>query len=64
MRIVNNPVLEEHPDNLRFLRDVERWLGAPVEIARNSKYPLASAVDVWDRRGYMAGNAGAVALLS
>lgn len=26
--IVNNPIKEEHPDNLRFKRDVEKWLGA------------------------------------
>tara|TARA_R110000782_G_scaffold266777_1_gene361576 strand:+ start:209 stop:406 length:198 start_codon:yes stop_codon:yes gene_type:complete len=27
IRIMNNPIKEEHPDNQRFLRDVEEWLG-------------------------------------
>lgn len=54
IRAVNNPVAEEDPDNRRFLRDVERWVGIEVEDARNATYPLASAVDVWDRRHGMA----------
>ena len=28
VRVINNPVKEEHEDNQRFLRDVEKWLGA------------------------------------
>ena len=27
VRIVNNPIKEEHEDNLRFLKDVEKWIG-------------------------------------
>lgn len=27
VRIINNPIKEEHPDNQRFLKDVEKWLG-------------------------------------
>ena len=27
VRIINNPVAEEDPDNRRFLADVEQWLG-------------------------------------
>ena len=27
VRVVNNPVAEEHPDNKRFLKDIEKWLG-------------------------------------
>ena len=59
IRVVNNPVAEEHPDNLRFLRDVEAWLGVEIEFATNSDWPSASAVDVWSKRRYMAGIAGA-----
>jgi hypothetical protein len=59
IRILNNPVMEEDKDNLRFLRDVEAWLGLPVETIINSKYPSCSAVEVWERRGYMSGVAGA-----
>ncbi len=53
VRAVNNPVIEEDEDNLRFARDVARWVGIEIERATNRNYPLASAVDVWDRRGAM-----------
>jgi len=59
IRVVNNPVAEEDQDNRRFLRDVEKWLGVEIEIATNSKYPSCSAMEVWERRGYMSGVAGA-----
>lgn len=59
VRIVNNPVKEEHHDNLRFLKDVEAWLGVTVEFAINPNYPSCSAVDVWAKRAYMSGVAGA-----
>lgn len=29
---------DEHPDNLRFLADVERWIGQPVIRLSNPKY--------------------------
>lgn len=57
--IVNNPIIEEHPDNLRFLHDVEYWLGYPISFAINSKYPSCSTVDVWEKNKYMSGVAGA-----
>lgn len=59
VRIVNNPVKEEEEDNLRFLKDVEHWLGIEIESALNSKYPNASAVEVWDTRKFMSGPQGA-----
>jgi 3'-phosphoadenosine 5'-phosphosulfate sulfotransferase (PAPS reductase)/FAD synthetase len=59
VRVVYNPVMEEHPDNLRFLEAVEAWLGVPIEFATNPKYPNASAIEVWDQRAYMEGVAGA-----
>lgn len=59
VRVVNNPVAEEDSDNVRFLRDVEKWLGVEIEFALNDKYPSASCVDVWDRRQFMSGPAGA-----
>ena len=31
--VVNNPIKEEHPDNQRFLKDVEGWLDFPIEFA-------------------------------
>ena len=59
IRVVNNPIAEEHPDNKRFLKDVEDWIGIPIETAVNSKYPKASCVDVWNDRNYMSGVSGA-----
>lgn len=59
VRVINNPVAEEDPDNIRFLKDVEKWLGVPIEFAVNPKYPNCSAVEVWDKRKFMAGPLGA-----
>ena len=59
VRIVNNPIVEEDEDNRRFLKDVEQWLGVPIEQAVNHKYPNASCVEVWNDRRFMSGVAGA-----
>jgi len=59
IRVINNPVKEEDSDNLRFLKDVEKWLGIDIELATNPKFPSASCVEVWDARSYMSGVAGA-----
>jgi 3'-phosphoadenosine 5'-phosphosulfate sulfotransferase (PAPS reductase)/FAD synthetase len=58
IRVVNNPIKEEHEDNQRFLKDVEKWLGVTIEFAVNPKFPNASCVEVWDK-GYMSGVHGA-----
>jgi len=57
--IVNNPVDEEHPDNRRFLKDVEKWLNHPIIEATNTKLGHTSAFKVWEKSKYMAGNKGA-----
>jgi 3'-phosphoadenosine 5'-phosphosulfate sulfotransferase (PAPS reductase)/FAD synthetase len=54
VRAVNNPVAEEHHDNQRFADDVAAWVGIELEYAVNSKYPLSSVVDVFDRRKGMS----------
>ena len=59
VRIVYNPVKEEDNDNLRFLQDVERWIGHSVELAVNPAFPSGSAVEVFEKRKYMGGIAGA-----
>lgn len=59
IRVINNPVAEEHPDNMRFLKDVEKWLGVTIEFATNTKFPDCSAVGVWDKRKFMSGPDGA-----
>lgn len=59
IRVINNPVAEEHHDNMRFLKDVESWLNVKIEFAINPKYPTSSAFDVWENRKYMSGVRGA-----
>ena len=59
IRAINNPVAEEDEDNRRFLKDVEQWVGLTIETATNDRYPLASAVDVWERRKAMSLPVGA-----
>ena len=59
IRVVNNPIKEEHKDNQRFLKDIEKWLGIEIEYAINPKFPDHSCETVWRERSYMAGNLGA-----
>ena len=59
IKIVNNPIAEEHPDNRRFLRDVEEWLQVYIEECRSAKFPDQSCVEVWEKRKFMSGVAGA-----
>jgi hypothetical protein len=59
IRVLNNPVLEEDEDNRRFLFDVEQWLGVRIETVLNSKFPEASAEEVWTKRKGMAFPTGA-----
>lgn len=47
----------EHPDNRRFLADVENWIGKEVEIIKSEDYD--SIDDVFERTRYMSGIAGA-----
>lgn len=51
---VNNPVVEEEADNLRFQADVAEWLGKPLTTWRNPKFAHASAVQTWDQRKAMS----------
>jgi hypothetical protein len=47
----------EHPDNMRFLRDVEKWIGRPIKILGSKKYK--DIYDVFDRTGWLVGVGGA-----
>jgi hypothetical protein len=47
----------EHPDNDRFAADCERWIGHPITNLRSTEYK--DTWDVWERRKYIAGIAGA-----
>lgn len=57
--IVNNPIKEEHEDNQRFLKDVEKWIGLPIIEAKCKEFPSASIVDVFNKRKYISGVRGA-----
>jgi 3'-phosphoadenosine 5'-phosphosulfate sulfotransferase (PAPS reductase)/FAD synthetase len=59
IRAINNPVMEEHPDNRRFLKDVSKWVGIEIEEAKNPEWPNASAREVWEKRKFMSGKEGA-----
>lgn len=58
IRLLNNPIAEEHPDNRRFLRDCEEWLGLPIESVVNPAYPDCSIETVWADRKYVKGPQG------
>lgn len=47
----------EHPDNARFLVEVEAWLDVPIVKLRNEKF--SDIYDVFDKTGYLVGVAGA-----
>ena len=47
----------ESTDNVRFLADLERWYGQPIERITSEKYEDTWAV--WEDRSYLAGIAGA-----
>src|SRR5262249_38562369 len=52
-----NTLASEHPDNVRFMGDVERWIGKRVTIISSEKY--SSVDDVFEQTRYMAGINGA-----
>ena len=47
----------EHPDNRRFLADVERWIGKPVKILKSAKYE--DIYDVFRKTRWLIGPKGA-----
>lgn len=51
-------VIEEHPDNHRFLKDCQEWFGQEIIILGNDKYKR-SIYEVFDKTRYLAGHAGA-----
>lgn len=42
----------EHPDNMRFLREIEEWIEHPVTIVKNEKYE--DLWDMWEQMGFIA----------
>jgi hypothetical protein len=49
---------DEHEDNERFAQDVQRWLGVEIMTLRSAEY--SGCLDVFRRRRYMSGIAGAI----
>ena len=47
----------EHPDNIRFMKDVERWIGKEIKILKSDKY--TDIFDVFDKTGWLVGPGGA-----
>lgn len=47
----------EHPDNRRFITDVEKWTGKEIKILKSEKYK--DIFDVFDRTGWLVGISGA-----
>lgn len=56
--IVYCHVQEEHPDNLRFKADCEKWFGQEIKVVRNEKYN-GSIYEVFEKNKYIVGVAGA-----
>lgn len=47
----------EHPDNLRFLKDVSNWIGKEIKIIGSKKYK--DIFDVFEKTKYLVGVNGA-----
>lgn len=56
--IFNNEVVEEHPDNKRFLADCEKWFGLPIQTVRNEKY-AGSIYEVFEKNRFIMNRFGA-----
>lgn len=44
----------EHPDNIRFMKDVEAWIGREIKILHSDKYE--DIFDVFRKRQYIVGH--------
>lgn len=58
VEIVYCHVKEEHPDNLRFKADCEKWFGQEIKVIQNDKYN-GSIYEVFEKNKYIVGIAGA-----
>lgn len=52
-----NTSASEHPDNVRFREDVERWIKTPIAIIGSTKFKTVD--EVFEDRRYLAGIKGA-----
>jgi hypothetical protein len=51
-------VMQEHPDNKRFLAECEKWFGVPITVLRNEPYG-GDIYEVFLRTRYLVGPTGA-----
>lgn len=58
VEVVYCHVKEEHPDNMRFLKDCEAYFGQPITILEDEKYH-GSIFEVFLKRKYIVGVQGA-----
>lgn len=58
VEIIYCHVKEEHPDNMRFLKDCEKWFGQEIKIVTDEKYN-GSIYEVFLKRKYIVGIQGA-----
>lgn len=49
--------IDEHPDNVRFRADVEKWIGLPIKVIKSKLYE--STDQVFAATNYMSGISGA-----
>jgi 3'-phosphoadenosine 5'-phosphosulfate sulfotransferase (PAPS reductase)/FAD synthetase len=56
--IYNCELVEEHPDNARFLRDCEAWFGQKIHIVGNDDYGR-STDEVFRKTRFLVGPSGA-----
>ncbi len=56
--IVNIHIEEEHPDNMRFLKDCEEWFGKEIQIIKDEKFN-ASIYEVFKRTSFLRSPQGA-----
>ena len=56
--VVYCEIIEEHPDNKRFLKDCEKWFNQEIIILGNDKYKR-SIYEVFNKTRYLAGHGGA-----
>lgn len=58
IRVVNNPVANEHQDNIRFLKDCEKWLGVKIEKAINPCYENCDIEEVFEDYEFVSNASG------
>lgn len=47
----------EHPDNARFMKDVERWIGMEIKLLKSPKF--SDIMDVFEKEQFIVGVNGA-----